>query len=138
MAELEKFKPEGMCAPRVTRLCGSIVVGAAGVISGQSGIQVAGVTFAKNGTGRFDGTIHRGYKRVIDAGAAISSPTAGNIPVVTDGNLAYVNGIATTAYQGLTPTSTFTVFCNTSNGVATAADPKSGDVVNWWLELSDL
>jgi|SRR3954470_929636 hypothetical protein len=137
--ELEKFKHDGYVQPRMTVLSGIITIGAAGAISAQSGQQVSGVTFTKNATaGRYDGVMHRGYKRTVGAMANVISPTAGNVPVVTDGNLAYVNGIAATNVAATAAISTFTIQCCTSNGVATAANPKSGDMVNWFLEVSDL
>lgn len=139
--ELEKFKADGYPQPRTTILSGVITIGAAGAITGQSGQQVSGVVFTKNATaGRYDGVMHRGYKRCMGASANVMSPTAGNVPVVTDGNLAYVNGVsnANVAAPPTAAISTVSIQCCTSNGVATAANPKNGDMVNWYLEVSDL
>jgi hypothetical protein len=138
MAEKQRFRFRGTIQPQMVLLTGSITIGAAGAISAQSGDRNCGVTFVKNATaGRYDATIHRGYKRAFDARASVSSPTAGDVPVVTDGNLAYVNGIAATKFAGTSPISTFSIQCCTSNGVATAADPKSGDTISWSLWVSD-
>jgi hypothetical protein len=79
--ELEKFKADGYVQPRVTILCGAIVIGAAGAVSAQTGQQVSGVTFVKNAaTGRYDGTMHRGYKRAVKAMADLVGPDGGDRP----------------------------------------------------------
>jgi hypothetical protein len=137
--ELEKFKPDGSPQPRVTRLTGNIVItGATGAIGTQSGIGVCGVIFTKNGlAGRYDAVLHRSYKRTLASQAGVSSPIAGSVPVVTDGNEAYVTGISGANYGGTSPILTFTVQCCTTNGTPAAANPKSGDIVNWSLEVSD-
>lgn len=139
MGEQIASPPMGSYQPRTTTLFGFITItGGAGAIGAQSGVGASGVTFTKNATaGRYDGVLNKGYKRVVDSKASVASVTAGNVPVVTDGNLAYVNGIATANYTGVTPITTFSIQCCTSNGVATAANPKAGDTVAWRLEVSD-
>lgn len=128
----------GFYQPRTIVLTGSLTIGAAGAVTTQSGAGVSGATGVKNATaGRYDMTLGRGYKRVVKAESDVNSPTAGNVPVVTDGNLAYVNGISAANYAGTSNITTFTIQCCTSNGVATAANPKSGDIVTWRLEVSD-
>lgn len=144
----QPFRDQQRLAPQVTVLEGTITIGAAGAVttqseSGAAGGIVAGITWTKNATaGRYDGTLHRGYKRVLNASANVSSPTAGNVPVVTDGNLAYVNGISAVNVAGTTPIAGATsaaicIQCCTSNGVATAANPKNGDIIHWRATVSD-
>jgi len=138
MPELQRTRLPGTIQPNMYPLTGTITIGAAGAITDQSGQRNSGVTFTKNATaGRYDAVVHRGYARTFDARASVASPTAGNVPVVTDGNLAYVNGISAANYAGTSPMSTFTIQCCTSNGVATAANPKSGDIVTWTVWVSD-
>src|SRR6185436_5771107 len=104
----QPFRDQKRLQPQVTVLEGTITIGAAGAVttqteSGAVGGIPAGVTWTKNATaGRYDGTLHQGYKRVINGSANVSSPTAGNVPVVTDGNLAYVNGISAANVAGTT------------------------------------
>jgi len=138
MGEQIPYPPDGSFQPRTRTLFGYITItGGAGAIGAQSGLGQSGVVFTKNATaGRYDGVLHRGYKRAVKADANVTSPTAGNVPVVTDGNLAYVNGIAAANFIA-TPITTFSIQCCTSNGVATAANPKAGDTIAWRLEVSD-
>lgn len=136
--ELQKHRNVKTIQPNMTLLKGAITIGAAGAISAQSDQRIAGVTFTKNATaGRYDGVIHRAYRRVLRATAHVHGATAGDVPVVTDGNLAYVNGISAANWAGTSGLSTFTIQCCTSNGVATAANPKSGDTISWELFVSD-
>lgn len=139
MGEQSLSPPMGYYQPRTTVLTGWIIItGGAGAIGSQSGTGASGATATKNATaGRYDLVLNRGYKRSMKAEADVNSPTAGNVPVVTDGNLAYCNGIAAGNWAGTTPITGFTVQCCTSNGVATAANPKAGDIVVWRLEVSD-
>jgi hypothetical protein len=134
--ELEKFKADGYVQPRVTILCGAIVIGAAGAVSAQTGQQVSGVTFVKNAaTGRYDGTMHRGYKRAVKATADLVGPTAGTVPNAA--KVAKVTGISAANFAGTTAVSTFSIVCLAADG-ATATNPTSGDIVTWSLEVSDL
>lgn len=137
--ELQIYRDPGSIQPNTKRLCGSITIGAAGAITAQTDTRNSGVSFVKNATaGRYDGTIHRAYRRVMAAGeASVAAPTAGDVPVVTDGNLAFLNGISAANFAGTSGISTFTIQCCTSNGVATAANPKSGNIVSWSLVVSD-
>jgi hypothetical protein len=139
MGELQIYRDPGSIQPNTKRLHGTITVGAAGAISAQTGQRNSGVTFVKNATaGRYDATLHRSYRRVMAAPEpSVSSPTAGDVPVVTDGNFAYLNGITAANFAGTSGISTFTIQCCTSNGVATAANPKSGDTISWSLVVSD-
>lgn len=134
--ELEKFKADGYVQPRMTQLAGLIVIGAAGAISAQSGQQVCGVTFVKNAaTGRYDGTLHRGYKRSVKADADMIGPTAGTVPNAA--KAAYVTGISAANIAGTTAITTFSVVATAADG-ATATNPTSGDIISWELDVSDL
>ncbi len=134
--ELEKFKADGWIQPRVTQLRGTIVVGAAGAISQQSGQQVCGVTFVKNAaTGRYDGTLHRGYKRTVSSDADLIGATAGTVPNAA--KAAYATGISAANLAGTSPITTFSVVCTAADG-ATATNPSSGDIISWSLDVSDL
>ena len=138
MGEQSLSPPMGYYQPRTIVLTGNIVIGASGAITSQSGMNASGATGVKNAAaGRYDMTLGRGYKRLMRATADVTSITAGSVGVVTDGNLAFVNGLLAANYAGTTPITTFTIQCLTSNGVATAANPKSGDIVTWQLEVSD-
>jgi len=144
----QPFRDQMRLTPQITVLEGTITIGAAGAVTTQSesgavGGIVAGITWTKNAAaGRYDGTLHRGYKRVTNGAANIITPTAGSVPVVTDGNLAFVQGITAANVAGTTPIAGATaavpcIQCVTSNGVATAANPKSGDIISWRITVSD-
>jgi hypothetical protein len=138
MGELVKARFPGSIQPNSTPLFGTITIGAAGAISAQSGNRNSGVTFTKNATaGRYDGVIHRGYKRCLGAEANIVGVTAGALAAATDGNAAYVNGISAANFAGTSPISTFTIQCQLPTGVATATNPASGDTIAWTLWVSD-
>lgn len=134
--ELEKFKADGWVQPRVTQLRGTITVGAAGAVAAQSGQQVCGVTFVKNaGAGRYDGVMHRGYKRTISGDADLIGPTAGTVPNAAKG--AYLTGVSAANLAGTAAISTFSVVATAADG-ATATNPTSGDILSWSLDVSDL
>src|SRR6185312_1709041 len=127
--ELEPFKADGYCQPRVRNLRGFIVIGAAGAISAQSGQQVCGVTFVKNAaTGRYDGTMHRGYKRAVGGDANMVGPTAGTAPNAT--KEAYLTGVSAANIAGTTAISTLSILTAAADG-ATATNPTSGDIISW-------
>lgn len=135
MAELQKHGRGKTIMPNVTRLSGTITVGAAGAVSSQIDTRDGGVTFVKNATaGRYDGTIHRAYRRAIASGADMVGPTAGTVPNAA--KCAYVTGIAAAAFAGTAGFSTFTVQCTAADG-ATATNPTSGDIISWWVDVSD-
>jgi hypothetical protein len=134
--ELEKFKADGWLLPRVTQLRGTIVIGAAGAIATQTGQQFCGVVFAKNAsTGRYDGTLHRGYRRTISGDADMIGPTAGTAPNAA--KTAYVTGVSSANLAGTAPISGFSVLTLAADG-ATATNPTSGDIISWSLDVSDL
>jgi hypothetical protein len=138
MGELLKVRLPGTIQPNVTPLFGTITVGAAGAITAQTGNRNCGVTFTKNATaGRYDGVIHRGYKRTMGGKANIIGVTAGALAAATDGNAAYLNGISAANFAGTSPISTFTIQCQLPTGVATATNPASGDTISWELWVSD-
>ncbi len=135
MAEKQKHARGKTIMPNVTRLSGTITVGAAGAVSAQMGDRDCGVTFVKNAAaGRYDGTIHRAYRRAIAGGADMLGPTAGTVPNAA--KAAYVTGIAATAFAGSAGFSTFSVCCTAADGT-TATNPSSGDIVSWWVDVSD-
>lgn len=136
--ELEKFKADGFVQPRVTQLRGTITVGAAGAISAQSGQQVCGVTFVKNAAaGRYDGTLHRGYKRTVSADADMVGGSNGTVVAPNAAKVAYATGISAANFAGTGAITGFSVLCCAADG-ATATNPSSGDVVFWSLDVSDL
>lgn len=138
MPELVRARLPGSIQPNSYPLFGYIVVGAAGAITAQSGQRNCGVTFTKNATaGRYDGVMHRAYKRCFGGDAVINSPTAGNVAAATDGNAAYVNGITAANFAGTTSISTFTIQCQLDTGVATATNPANGDIIAWTMWVSD-
>jgi hypothetical protein len=138
MPELQKHRNPRTIQPNCTTLGGTLTIGAAGAISAQTDTRNSGVTFVKNAAaGRYDATIHRAYRRAIDGDANVQFPTAGTVPTGTDGNEAYLQGIAAAAWAGTAGFSTFTIQCVTSNGTPAAANPASGTIVSWELVVSD-
>lgn len=138
MGELQKHRNPRTIQPNCTTLGGTITIGAAGAVTAQTDTRNSGATFVKNATaGRYDGTMHRGYRRAIDGDANVQFPTAGAIPVATDGNEAYLQGISAASWAGTSGFSTFTIQCITSNGTPAAANPASGTVISWELVVSD-
>lgn len=138
MGELQKHRNTKTIQPNVTPLCGTITIGASGAITAQTDTRNSGVTFTKNATaGRYDGVIHRAYRRCMAADANVIFPAAGTVPVGTDGNEAYVSGVSAANVAGTAGISTFTIQCITSNGTPAAANPASGTIVSWDVVLSD-
>jgi len=135
MAELQKHRNPKTVQPNMNRLAGTITITAAGAVLAQTDTRNGGITFVKNaGAGRYDGTIHRGYRRFISGHASMIGPTAGTVP--TAAKLAYLTGVPATAAAGTTGLSTFSIVCTAADG-ATATNPTSGDIVNWELFVSD-
>lgn len=128
----------GTIQPQMYPLMGTIEIGAAGAITAQSGLRNSGVTFTKNATaGRYDAVMGRGYKRCFGGSATVGCPTAADVKAATDGNEAYLNGISAANANGTSPISTFTIQCQLPTGVATATNPKSGDIISWIIWVSD-
>ena len=135
MGELAKHKNPKTVMPNVTILSGTITIGAAGAVSAQTDNRDGGVTFVKNaGAGRYDGTIHRSYRRVISSDANMIGPTVGTVPNAA--KLAYPTGISAAMVAGTAAISTFSIVCTAADG-ATATNPTSGDIVSWELQVSD-
>ena len=135
MGEQQKHRNEKTIMPNVTTLEGFIEITAAGAINTQSGLRDCGVTFVKNaGAGRYDGTIHRAYRRGIVGNANMTGPTAGTVPNAA--KLAYVTGISAASLAGSSGFSTFSIVCTAADG-ATATNPTSGDIIHWMLRVSD-
>ena len=121
--------------PNETVLKGWIEIGAAGAINAQAGLRDCGVTFVKNATaGRYDGTIHRGYRRAGAGYAMLVGPTAGTVPNAAKD--AALTGVTAANFAGTTGISTFTIQCTAADG-ATATNPTSGDIVTWELPVYD-
>ncbi len=135
MAELQKHRNPKTIQPNMTTLEGTITIGAAGAVGAQTDTRNGGKTFVKNaGAGRYDGTIHRGYRRFMSGGADMIGPTAGTVPNAA--KLAYLTGVPATAAAGTAGLSTFSIVCTAADGV-TAANPTSGDIISWSLRVSD-
>jgi hypothetical protein len=135
MAEQQKHRNARQILPNETGLRGFIEIGAAGAINAQSGLRDCGVTFVKNATaGRYDGTIHRGYRRAVSGYAMMAGPTAGTVPNAAKD--AAITGISAASWGGTSGLSTFTIQCTAADG-ATATNPTSGDIVTWELVVSD-
>lgn len=133
--ELQKHRGPKTLHANETFLHGTIVVGAAGAISQQSGMRDSGVTFVKNAsTGQYDGTIHRAYRRAICGDAAMAGPTAGTVPNAA--KQALLTGISAAAWAGTSGFSTFSIMTTAADG-ATATNPTSGDIISWELVVSD-
>lgn len=133
--ELQKHARLRSLHANETFLHGTIVVGAAGAIAAQSGMRDSGVTFVKNAsTGRYDGTLHRGYQRAIGGNAQLVGATAGTVPSAAKD--AFVTGITAANFAGTSGFSTFTIQCTAADS-ATATNPASGDIIAWELVVSD-
>jgi hypothetical protein len=135
MGELQKHRNPKTVQPNITFLSGSLTIGAAGAITAQTDTRNGGVTFTKNAaTGRYDGVIHKAYRRAMKASADMVGPTAGTPPNAA--KCAFMTGIPAAAFAGTAGFSTFTVQCTAADG-STATNPTSGDIVTWDLQVSD-
>ena len=131
----------------VTRLTGWFTITAAGAISAQgstatatSGGQQFGISWAKNATGDYRATLHRGYKRAIRANCQVHHPVAATAPTATAGNTAFVQGLTAANFSGATPVPTTGIGITTVRGEDTLAlaDPTSGVTISYDIELADL
>lgn len=135
MSELQKHRNMRTVHPNLTLLTGTITIGAAGAISAQTDNRNAGITFVKNAsTGRYDATMHRAYRRAMSGSADMLGPTAATVPNAAKG--AYITGIPATSFAGTAGFSTFTIMTTAADG-ATATNPTSGDIISWFLWVSD-
>lgn len=142
MPEILMFPHAGSPVANVKTLRGFITIGAAGVISAQSGLALAGATFLKNAAaGRYDVTIHRAYKRVMSMDVQVIMPAAGTVPTLADGNQGFWQGItAAMMAPGSSPTAlpaTGPCIQMTRSDTQAAANPTSGVTISWILEVSD-
>jgi hypothetical protein len=136
MAELQKTRMPGTIHANMIPLCGTIEITAAGAINAQTGNRDCGVTFTRNATGDYRGTLHRGYARCFGGDAAVIMPTAGTAPTVAAGNDAFIQGISAANMNGTTPISSFAIATARSDTDA-LADPTSGVFISWQLWVSD-
>jgi hypothetical protein len=134
--ELQRTRLPGTIHPNMYPLCGTIEVGATGAIVNQTGNRDAGVTFTRNATGDYRGTIHRGYARCFGGDAAVIMPAAATAPTVAAGNDAFIQGVSAANMNGTTPISTFAIATARSDTDA-LADPTSGTFISWQLWVSD-
>ena len=147
MADLPKYKPDGVTQTRVTRLTGwFIITGGAGVVGSQAGVssstsggQLCGVTWVRTGLGNYGATLHRGYKRMIRGDAQVICPALNTAPnTATDACLA----VASTGYfTGATPvpaTGGIAITLLQSTGAIVAADPPAGSTFTYDIELADI
>ncbi|WP_297826403.1 hypothetical protein [Mycobacterium sp.] len=132
--ELQKHARLKSLHANETFLHGTLVIGATGAISQQSGMRDSGVTFAQNGTGRYDGTIHRGYRRAIGGYAQLMGATAGTVPSAA--KEAFITGVSASNLSGASGITTFTIQCTAADS-ATATNPANGDIVTWELVVSE-
>ena len=148
MADLTKFKPDGVTQMRVTRLTGWFVsLGGAGTITQQAGTssafsggQQCGVgPVSRTGAGNFLLPLHRGYKRLIRGDVTLSSVGAGTAP--GGANLGTVAVVSAGNFTGATPVAAATGVSITtvlSSAAATPADPAAGVIVTYDLEFADI
>jgi hypothetical protein len=140
MAQELKITPGmGYTQERVTRLIGWLTIGAAGAISAQAVTAVTGqgcgITWTRNAAGDYRGTLHRGYKRVINAGGRVTMPALATAPTLAAGNDVFIQGVLAANFiatalstLGLTTTRTDT---------QVLADPTNGVTITYDIELSD-
>jgi hypothetical protein len=144
MADLPKYKPDGVTQVRVTRLTGwFIVTGAAisaqaGTSTSTSGGQLCGVTWSYSSTGDYRATLHRGYKRLLRTDASLVVPGALGTAIGTA--IAAIVGVTTSAYfTGATPVPAAGALGIVTQAVAGARlEVASGTVVTYDFEFSDV
>jgi hypothetical protein len=146
MADLPKYKPDGVTQTRVTRLTGWFVATAgsitaqAGVSTATSGGQLCGVTWARTGAGIFRATIHRGYKRFIRGDAQLVTTAIDTAPVaaaaVAAANFTLsTSGLAT----GATPVpATAGIGIVSTNAAGAITDPTNPVLITYDIELADI
>ncbi len=136
MAEKQKFRFGGTLYPNAVPLMGSVEFGAGGAIANQTGVRDCGVTFAKNATGDYRATIHKGYKRVLSANCITVAPAAATAIATTSGTDAEIQGISSANFLGTSPCSSFAIAtCRPDTGAL--ADPVNGQFVTWELWVSE-
>lgn len=141
MAELPVRPGLGYTQDRVSRLIGWLTIGAAGAITAQGvtavGGSACGCTWVRNAAGDYRGTLHRGYKRAIRAGADVTMPALATAPTIAAGNDAFVQGISAANYAGTSNITTLGITTVRSDTDA-LADPTNGVTITWELEVTDI
>lgn len=140
MAQELKITPGlGYTQERVTRLIGWLTIGAAGAISAQAVTAVTGqgcgITWTRQAAGDYRGTLHRGYKRCINAGARVVHPAVGTTPTLAAGNDCFIQGVAAANFISTALSTLGLVTTNTNTQVLT--DPTNGVTITYDIELSD-
>jgi hypothetical protein len=136
MGDLQKYRLAGTIQPNVTPLSGTITIGAAGAITAQSDTRNGGVNFVRNGAGRYDGTLHRAYRRYMGGAAGIINPTAGSAKTLTVGSETQIQGVSAANAAGTAGISGFTI-ATPRPDTGALADPASGTIITWSIDLSD-
>src|SRR5262245_22213001 len=135
MPEKMKTRIPGTILPNVVPIMGTIEV-SGGAITTQTGDRDSGVTFQRQATGDYRGTIHKGYKRVVAAEAHLVHPTSGTAVALTTGNFAQVQGITAANMNGTTPCSSFSVSVARLDTGA-LIDPANGMFISWTLWVQE-
>ena len=146
MAEMTKYKPDGVTQIRVTRLTGWILATAGSITSqaatatSTSGGQQCGVTWARTGAGIFRATIHRGYKRFIRGDAQVVAVALDTSPFtaagVADASLCITSSALA---SGATPVpATAGIGIVTMNAAGATTDPTNPVLITYDIELSDI
>lgn len=139
--------PVRVTQTRAVRLTGWFTIGAAGAITAQAGTaqanqkgQQCGITWAKNATGDYRATLHRGYPRAISARAQVHHPVAATAPTAAAGNTAFVQGITAANFSGATALGTTGIGITTVRGEDTLAlaDPTNGVTISYDIELAEV
>jgi hypothetical protein len=139
MAELVKNRDPGSIQPNTVRLRGSLVIGATGAISSQSGNRATGVTWRRNATGDYRATLHKAYRKWMSGGASISVAALATVPTLAGGNQVAWAGITAgmldgTAGVGFAEVLGLVTFRTDTDALA---DPTSGALINWWCDVSE-
>ena len=144
MADLTKFKPDGVTQMRVTRLTGWFVVtgtaisAQAGVSTSTSGGQQCGVTWAYNAVGDYRATLHRGYKRMVRGDASLIVPGTLGTAIATA--ISAIVDVANVGYfTGAVPVPATGGIGIVAQAVAGAKlEVASGTIVTYDLEFADI
>ena len=146
MADIGFYPPMGVTQIRTVRLTGWITIGGTGAITAQAGTasstsggQACGVTWSRTTTGDYRATLHRGYKRLIRAGADVSMPAVATAPTLAAGNMAFVQGALAANFSGATAVAvTGLSITTTRTDTQALADPTSGVTISYDIELAEV
>lgn len=135
MGEKNKTRLPGAILPNVVPLMGTIEIGAGGAIANQTGDRDCGVTWAKNATGDYRGTIHKGYKRFISGHADTIAPAAATAQSLTAGTDAQLQLVTSANALGTTPISGLAI-ATVRPDTGALADPVNGQFIAWtiWVQ----